>query len=58
MYMYSYPQAMFCIFPKQHNYIYYKVLKNVWLSDGCLMESTGVKFPLQTAFEDPVRHSR
>lgn len=32
--MYSYPQAMFCKFPKQHNYIYYKVLKNVRLSDG------------------------
>lgn len=29
--MYSYPQAMFCKFPKQHNYIYYKVLKNVRL---------------------------
>lgn len=55
--MYSYPQAMFCKFPKQHNYIYYKVVKNVWLSDGA-HEYTGVKFPPQTAFEEPVCHFR
>lgn len=48
---------MFCKFPKRHNYIYHKVLKNVWLSDGA-HECNGVKFPPQTAFEEPVCHSR